>query len=318
LIRRILLYTALLIGLAYLLNGLLLEGLRRNRSGLYDKYTTSFLRANSYNTLMLGSSRSFMHIDNRLFDSLTGTHSFNLGLPGATTRMSYACLRAYLVHSAKPERVFLELDFHISHLRTDTIYNFSTYFPYLSNPELYRQFSAIDPRFRYFKTIPFYSLPYLGIKSLSASLNGWRGRSGPYDGYFREGFFENRLRDDYNNFRVKSYHGYICPESRAYLDSIIDLCRSNRIELCFTMSPAYQDSRAEVLNRDRIIAQYAAIAAAHRLPLFDFSSDSSIVSDPALFEDNYHLLYPGARMYTRKLAAEVNNKSHGFPLLGKD
>src|ERR1700741_1222840 len=103
------------IGIAYALQWFVTEGLRQNRKGIYRKYTTTFLEKNSYNTIMLGSSRMFMHLDNRLFDSLCHTRSYNIGLPGATMRMSFACLKAYCENSNIPETVFLELDYHISH-----------------------------------------------------------------------------------------------------------------------------------------------------------------------------------------------------------
>jgi len=148
---------------------------------------------------MMGSSRMFMHLDNNLFDSITHNRSYNIGLPGATMRLSYVCLKAYCVNSKIPKQVFLELDYQISHITTDTIYNFSTYFPFLQNKELYNQFKTIDKRFIQFKTNPFYELPYLGINSLSASINGWINREGYYDHYFKNGFFKNELYDDYNH-----------------------------------------------------------------------------------------------------------------------
>ena len=308
-IRRILIYSIVLVALAYVLNWFLMEGLRRNTSGIYDKYTTTFVRQNHFNTIMLGSSRMFMHLDNTLFDSLTGTDSYNIGLPGATTRMSYACLRAYCENSELPKTVFYELDFHISHLRTDTIYNFPTYFPYLGNQALYSRFVAIDGRFRYFKYVPFYSMPFSGISSLSASIHGWTGKAGFYDHYFQKGFFRNELADDYNNVSVKHYDGYIGQESRQYLDSVIQFCQQQKIHLIFTMSPVYKNALGEVKNRSRIVSQFHDIAAIHRLKLLDFSTDSLISPQKIYFEDNYHMFYSGARLYTRKIAAGFNNIS---------
>ncbi|MBS1634774.1 MAG: hypothetical protein JST26_02550 [Bacteroidetes bacterium] len=307
--RRIITYLLVLVLLAYALHWFLMEGMRRNSTGIYGKYTTTFVRPNTYNTIMLGSSRMFMHLDNELFDSITGTNSYNIGLPGATTRMSYACLRAYCVNSKLPETVFYELDFHISHLETDTVYNFTTYFPYLGNEELYSRFTTIDSRFRGFRYVPFYSLPYSGIPSLSAAIHGWFGKEGYYDHYFRKGFFRNELMDDYNNVRIKKYNGYIGRETRDYLDSLILFCREKHISLHFTMSPVYRDSQSEVLNRDRIIEQYGDIATMNRIMLWDYSRDTAIVNHKVYFEDNYHMLYPGARLYTRKIAVEYHNIS---------
>ncbi|MGV2481112.1 UNVERIFIED_CONTAM: hypothetical protein IGO34_30415, partial [Salmonella enterica subsp. enterica serovar Weltevreden] len=87
-------------------------------------------------------------------------------------------LQSYLQYSQVPETVFLECDFHNSHLKTDTIFSFPRYFPFLSNPVLYEGFRAIDPRFRQFRYNPFYSLPYSGIDGLSTALRGWAQKPG--------------------------------------------------------------------------------------------------------------------------------------------
>lgn len=306
-IKRIVIYLIITICLAYALQWFVVEGLRKNKQGIYEKYTTVFLKKNSYNTIMVGSSRMFMHLDNQLFDSLCHTNSYNIGLPGATMRLSYACLKAYCQNSTMPQTVFLELDYHISHIKTGTIYNFSTYIPYLKNQELYTQLSAIDKRFIQFKYNPFYALPHLGINSLSASVNGWFGRTGFYDHYFYQGFFKNELIDDYNNVQAKNENSIINQETRSYLDSILQFCKSQNSQLYFAISPAYKDVSKEMKYHQPIIDQFKTIANRNRIILFDFSGDTTITNHKVYFEDNYHMLHSGALIYTQKIAADFNN-----------
>lgn len=292
--------------LLYGLKWFIHEGMRRNPKGVYEKYTTVFLKKNSYNSLVLGSSRAEMHFDVSLFDSITGLHSFNAGVSGGTTRMAYVILKSYTLNSKLPETVFLECDFHISHVKTDTIFNFSRYFPFLSNPTLYQGFKAIDPRFRQFKYNPLYSLPYSGIHGLSTALRGWTGKSGSYDDAYQNGFYKNAA-GQYNHYNTSPFYGSIHPETRHYLDSIIGFCRDNHCRLIFTMSPVYKDARKEVINRERIISQYQNIAAIHHIPLLNYSADTSICNHNTFFDDDYHMLYSGARFFTRKIAVDFNN-----------
>ncbi len=306
-IKKGIIYTGLVIILAYALQWFMLAGLRHNAQGVYDKYNTLFLKKNSYNTLILGSSRAEMHTDVRLLDSLTGLNTFNAGVSGATTRMAYAVLKSYVVNSKIPKTIFLECDFHISHLSTDTIFNFPRYFPYLSNQVLYSEFKQIDPRFRQFKYNAFYGLPYMGIPCINPALNGWLGKSGKYDAFYTNGFFKNTVIDHYDHFNTKTYYGYISKETRQYLDSIILFCKTNSARLIFTMSPAYISAQKEVLNKQHIIEQYKNIAFINHLPLFNYSDDSGIIYNKHYFEDNYHMLYEGARIYTRKIATDFNN-----------
>lgn len=305
-IRKILTYTVAFVILLYGLRWFVYEGMRRSTKGVYEKYATVFLKKNAYNTLVLGSSRAEMHFDTPLFDSITGLHSFNAGVPGGTTRMAYVVLKSYLQHSKLPETIFLECDFHISHLKTDTIFSFPRYFPFLSNTALYQGFKAIDPRFGKFKYNPLYSLPYSGIHGFSAAFLGWTGKPGSYDEVYQNGFYKNTT-GTYNHYNTKPFYGYIHPETRQYLDSIISFCKNNQLRLIFTMSPVHQNARKEVMNRERIISQYQDIADVHHIPLFNYIADTSICNDNLFFDDDYHMVYPGARLFTLKIAADFNN-----------
>ncbi len=300
-------YFIITLVLLYALQWFVCEGVRRNPKGNFEKYTTIFLKKNNYNTLVVGSSRAFMHLENSLFDSLTGTDSYNIGLAGASTRVSYIALRSYCVNSQVPKTILFEIDYHISHLNTDTVFNFNQYIPYLENPELYNGFKSIDHRFMYFKYLPVYSLPYLNTKSLSSALHGWAKKSGLYDDSFNKGFYKNLNRDKEYNFKVKQFTGILSEENNHYLDSMILFCKNNHCRLIFTISPAYKDVQREVINKDQIIEQYETIALSNQIPLLNYSDDPAIINDKSYFEDNYHMLYSGARIYTRKIAADFNN-----------
>lgn len=283
------------------------KGLQINSEGVYHKYTTIFLKKNNYNSLILGSSRAEMHLDVKLLDSLTGLNSFNAGVSGASTRMAFIVLKSYLQQSTIPKTIFLEIDFHISHLKTDTIFNFPRYFCYLSNPVLYSELKKIDSRFVHFKYNPFYSLPFSGINSLSPALHGWLGKSAEYDRYYRNGFFENTVNDHYDHFDVKQFTGFIHPETKQYLDSFIVFAKKNHCKLVFTLSPVFKNAEKEVLNKQVIIENFKNIAIKNQVEFLDFSNDTTLSNHKYYFEDNYHMFYTGARNYTGKIAKGYNN-----------
>jgi len=310
LIKKIVTYIIISIIFLFATQWIVLEGFRKNKGGIYQKYNTIFLKRNDYSTIMMGSSRMFMHLDNNLFDSLTKSHSYNIGLPGATMRLSFVCLKAYCEKSKIPKKLFLELDYHISHIATDTIYNFATYFPYLENKTLYSQLQQIDHRFTQFKYNPLYELPYLGINSLSASVNGWTGNKGFYDDYFKNGFFKNELYDDYDHVLRINKNKHMSEETKSYLDSTINFCRQNHMTLFFTISPAYKKALENLKHKKFVIKQFEEIARTENIKLFNYSLDTSITNHQNYFEDNYHMLYSGARQYTLKIAQDFNNILH--------
>ena len=305
--KKIITYALITIGLMYASQWFIYKGLQLNKQGVYHKYNTIFLDTNNYDALILGSSRAEMHYDTKLLDSLTGLNTFNAGVSGASTRMAYIVLKSYLIHSKMPKSIFLEIDFHISHLKTDTIFNFPRYFCYLSNPVLYSEFKKIDSRFSQFKYNPFYSLPFSGINSLSPALHGWLGKSASYDFSYEKGFFKNTVADNYDHFDVKQFTGFIHPETRQYLDSFMLFANKHKCKLVFTISPVYKNAETEVLNKDQIINEFQNIAKINHVDFINLSSDTTVSNHHYFFEDNYHMLYLGAQNYTRKIATFYNN-----------
>jgi hypothetical protein len=272
---------------------------------MYEKLNTTFLKQNNFDVIFLGSSRMFMHLDNRIYDSIFKTNSYNIGLSGATTRMSFITLKSYLENSQKPKTLFYELDFHISHLETDSIFNFSTYIPFLQNKTLYSEFKKIDSRFFHFKYNPIYSLPHIGTGGFGASLNAWFGRTGMYDHFFEKGFFENKIRDIFEMPGARNKDAKISAETKVYLDSIIQFCQNNQVELIFTISPAYEKVSLDFPQHNKVISSLKDIVAINGNKVLDFSTDVEIVKNASYFEDNFHMFYQGAKKYTLKLCCSL-------------
>ncbi|MEO6304234.1 MAG: hypothetical protein ABIP51_13800, partial [Bacteroidia bacterium] len=170
------------------------KGLLKQTKGYYGKYTTAFLKENNFNVLFLGSSRAEMHYDTKLFDSLTGSNSFNLSLAGANPQVAYAALKTYLVKSKAPKHLIYEIDYHYLGFNSGEIKEFNNYFPFLSIPELRSQFNKIDPRINHFYYDPYYSFPYTGFKNLSTSLHGWLNIPNQIDSLYYKGYFKESLR----------------------------------------------------------------------------------------------------------------------------
>jgi hypothetical protein len=308
LIRKISIYTFIFVISIYSFEWFILSGLRKSPKGMYEKLNTTFLKQNSFDVIFLGSSRMFMHLDNRLYDSVFNTNSYNIGLAGATTRISYITLKSYLVNSQKPKTLYFELDYHISHLETDSIFNFSTYIPFLQNKTLYSEFNKIDSRFFHFKYNPIYSLPHIGTGGFGASLNTWFGRTGMYDQFFEKGFFENKIKDNFGMAGHVNKNAKIGSETKMYLDSMIRFCQNNQIELIFTISPAYKNVSIDIPQHQKVITSLKKIAAKNTIRTYDFSSDLELISTESYFEDNYHMYYEGARKYTLKLCDSLKKK----------
>lgn len=276
-------------------------GVRKNTTGVFEKYTTIFLKQNDHNALFLGSSRTEMHFDPRIFDSITGLNSYNLGITAATTRIAYGILRSYCFKSTKPTYLIYDIDYHFLKYGTDTIRHFTRFFPYLQNEVLYEEFNKIDPRFRSFKHNPLHSLPYSNIGLLGASLHGWLNTKEKFDADYYKGY-PNKV--PYTELQLKKtdrFYSWFHPTQRAYLDSIIAFSKTNKIKLILVTSPMFAGGNTELINRSSIVKQIQNIALMNDLTYLDLSH-CSFSDRHDCFTDYYHLTHKGSVLFSNEFS----------------
>jgi len=305
LIKKIIIHTVCVTLGLYGLRYLHWKGLLQQEQGYYAKYRTAFLEKNEYDVVFLGSSRVAMHYNTAMFDSLTGSNSFNLSLSGATPRVSLAALKAYLEKSAVPKYIFLETDLHNVHANGD-IMESNNYFPFFQNQTLLNEFNQIDPRMKHFYYNAFYSSPYTGYKNISTSLHSWFGVKGKIDDRFYKGYVKN----DYENGSclqlVKPYKGGFSAMNGKYFEEIIRFCKQKNIQLVLVSSPMFAGGKIDLLNKGQIVTTLDAYAQLYGLQHWNLSS-TPYCNQRNLFIDHFHMNYKGARLFTAKLADLYSN-----------
>jgi hypothetical protein len=313
LIKKALIYFSLLTAALYGLRELHYEGLLRQDEGFYGKFKTIFLKKNSYNLLFLGSSRVEMHYDPQIIDSICGSNSYNLGTKGATPRVAWAVLKAYLSKSAVPSAIVYDVDYHFLKYQSEEVKEFNNYFPFLNNKILLEEFSKIDPRMRHFYMNPYYSWPYTGLKNISTSLHGWTGVPNKTDSLYYKGFLKESFLPELKFKPARPAHSWFHPTERAYLDSVIQYCKKNSVQLHLLTSPMFAGGRLDVKNKDQIVQQLKNMASANGLRYYDLSS-LPFCDRRGLFTDHFHMNRRGAREFSLYLARSLNNKE-GFSAL---
>lgn len=306
--RKIFLYFITLTCLAFLIRFFIHEGIRKNDSGLFDKFNELF-RAKDYNELIfVGSSRAECHFNTRIFDSITGLNSYNIGISGSNNSFTFGILKSYLSERKAPKIAVMNIDFHFSNESSDTIYEFPRFFPYLDNDILFNELTKRDKRFYAFKYIPFYSLPFLGEKYLNCAFRGYFNKPSSYDLSCYKGFqyinpIEYKQIDKADTIR---YTASLLKENADYLDSIISLCKSKKIELYFVVSPAHTIVSKRIINLEEHLDKFKVIADKSSIPFFNYTEDS-ICSQDNLFADLYHMKKEGADLFTAKFSKEFKS-----------
>ncbi|MGE0569012.1 MAG: hypothetical protein AB7O73_13820, partial [Bacteroidia bacterium] len=216
-ITYIILVTILLFGT----RKLIYIGILKNDNGYYSKYKHAFFETEYHEVLFLGSSRTAMHFDTEIFDSITNFNSFNLSLSGAGPMVCHAALKAYLSVHKSPRYLLYDPDFHELIHENKQIMDFNNYFPFLTNNVLRTEFSKIDNRMNYFYYLPFYSLPYTTFKNISSSVHGWIGRPEKSAMQFIKGFQKVDDKPKLNFIPTKQVEGVLTVNNLTYIDSII-------------------------------------------------------------------------------------------------
>lgn len=304
--KRALLYILLAIGLTYGARELEYAGVRSNRQGEFAKLRECFLEKNNYDMIYVGSSRAESQYNPVIIDSATGLRSYNIGLLGATAPFMLAGLEGYLEKSTAPKYVVLNIDYHLFTDNPDTIHQFARYFPYLSNEALYKGLCARDSRFKWFRYVPFYSMPFFGTRYLNASVRGFAGITGFYDTLHVRGYCPvvPEQAVDIDTIRVKPYRSVPAPVIMESYERIAQICSEKNIRLILVISPLYAKYSGWLLNEDELNARFHAFAQQHHLPLLDYAHDP-LGSEKALFADPAHLNKAGSERFSRLFAHDL-------------
>lgn len=304
-LKKIIFYFFVLTALSFVLRFFIHEGLRKNQSGVFDKLNIIFHQTNLHEVLFIGSSRAECHFNTKLFDSITGLKSYNMGISGSNNSFTYGIFKSYLSNHPSPKIAIMNIDFHFAHQGSDTIYEFPRFFPYLDNKVLYDELVKRNKRFFAFKYIPFYSLPFLGEKYLNNCFRGYMNRPSTYDLSMYQGFqYINPIEYKKINYTdTISYTATILKENLDYLDSIIYVCKEKNIKLFFVVSPTHQIVSKRIKNIGDHIGKFQSIAGQNHIPFMNYTNDSICANDK-YFADLYHMKKEGADLFTVKFSKD--------------
>lgn len=314
-IKKTVIYALLFVSALYLYRELLYTGLRKNAQGIFHKYNDMFLDSMRYDVLFMGSSRAEMHYNPRIFDSITGLSSYNIGISGATPKINFAFLKAFCASHPAPQYLVYDIDFYGLKYEADTLPGFPHCFPYLGNTALRHELLRIDPRFNSFYYNPLHSLPYTQTRYLSASVHGWLGVLGKYDSFCYKGYQTADPALGCRDLPQKPHYSYIHLQKRAYIDSIIRFSKDHHIQLLLESSPVFGGGSG-LINKQQLTGQLRNIATENGLE-YDDDSAPWFCNDKGYFADNHHLNEKGSSLFSGLFSARFHNIYLKFPLSGK-
>ena len=282
----------------------LVKGLKEFRTGA--RGVTNRLMAGQLNAeiLLLGSSRTEVHMDPVIIGERLDLECYNLGRSGLPMDVQFPLFEVYLKYNSKPRLVVQGLDI-ASLLPSTNIYRPGQFVPYLNEPAFYSSLTAIDPFLRYARWAP--------IVGISKYRTGYEALSGLFHFEPRErlikGFSPQKLswKDDFAKFKLQNRSGKqfeVSSLTESVLRRFLVFCKEQRLDVVLVYSPEYFEVDGIVINRPEVIAQMRKVASEFTVPLLDYTKHP-LCQEKRYFYNSQHLNSEGARLFSTILADDL-------------
>lgn len=254
----------------------------------------SFLSENVLDTdlLFLGSSRAMYHLSPAVMDSVLGTHSYNLGMPGADMSDVWARYMLYRQKHGTVPYVIINVDyFSLAKSLGVELYQF---YPWFHN-HLFRKY--------------VFKKRHFPIVDRFVPMARFRGSRGQYlikaPKSLKQGFsgFDKRMDMD------KINHAELCftiePEIESAFCDLLDMIKADGAKVLLLASPMYKEALVRMSNPGQMREYYKNVAKARGILFLDYSDMSGISCDSSLFADRLHLNSAGAAAFSDSLANAI-------------
>lgn len=284
------------------------KGLKDSDHLEYSEWNAIYNGEIDSDIIIQGSSRAWRQVNPLTLEDSTQLSVYNLGMDGYHFPMQTCRYDIYRKQNKKPKYIIQILD-HFTLKKRGNLFNKHQFIPYLKDTVLtnqlkkYEGFTWLDyniPYFGYFgsKEITFAGLfEFLKLKDFqSPNYKGFKSSNKNW-----EAGFDNEKKNNQKGKRID-----IRFDIFKQLDTFIKDSKKDGIEVILVYPPDYIEFQEYIINRDSIIGSYNYLAEKNDINFIDFSSDSQICNNKALFYNPTHLNSTGSKIFSAKLAAILN------------
>jgi hypothetical protein len=258
----------------------------------------------NYDILFIGSSRTALHVNPRIIDSITKMNTYNAGRFGANILEINLMLQCYLEKHIPPKLVVADFSVNSFNIDENAIYSSVDYFEYMNDENVYNVLSKYHKRAWLWKYFPFLQLCEAGEMQKMQAVFGLLGKKETSEGY--KGYKENGT-------------GFISPQSKYEdnfdfkvdtkalntLQQLIHSCKQNNIQLAFTYSPEFYLLHHK--TEDNFFKTLEAVCEKNKIPFLNYKHHE-ICKQNTFFTDPVHLNTQGATAFSVSLAEDINNQ----------
>jgi len=227
--------------------------------------------------VLLGSSRCRSHLQPDIILENTGKIGLNLGISGAGA-VEIKLLLLQVIKNISVKDVFIQVDDEFDHNGVSSV-AIGAWMPYLREDIVYEELIKLDPKYFYYKYIPFYrymiSEPLTGIRNVNLILGGISIIDIREKGFSAS----TKIKQGYDSYNVQ----LVGKENEVYKE-IMKICEISDINLFFYTAPFY-NSTTDFNTLRKFLPNYK-----------DFSRS---ITERRMFANLTHLNVNGSEVFTR-------------------
>lgn len=293
-IVNILLFFVLVIGVDVAV-GRFGDNLQAHAKGGNTKRTNDLVMSDTYDVLILGSSRAHHHYDTPFLSDTLGMDVFNAGYDGNGVVLAYGLLEM-VIERYKPRLILYDVEpaFDINVYAADNhhtryISNLKPYFRHkevgklirdVSDEEWYKVHSGL---MRYNSGLITRSID--NIRPVSIAPSGYEPLSGIYTG---DGEKPDNNGVEIDTFKLK------------YIEKLIQLAKENNIPMAMIASPKYG------WKNENILKPVIDICNREGVEFINYYDNSEFMHHKEYFKEPMHLNTEGARVFSTRIVKDIH------------
>lgn len=243
----------------------------------------------------LGSSRTLVQYNPRIFDSILDVSSYTLGCDAMHIVLQVQCYQIAREFNDKPKYLILDLLWQSLDMELAPLSKYA-YMPYINNHR-FRQIVKNNDNLSFaYLYFPYYRF-HLERKSgqyykNSKMYKGYQARDIPWSPIDPNGLDTIHYRQEKKAIEL--------------LDSFLCDCRRDSISVILIHSPFERNGFEKIQNHDDMLDLFRSIAERHNVPFLDYTEDP-ICYDTLNFYNAMHLNSHGADIFSAKLAHDLDS-----------
>jgi hypothetical protein len=274
-------------------------GLKKTKWGQSGELNYAMNDSTYYNTIFLGSSTIHVAIRPTVFDSISGLHSFNLGMIMYQVTEINMLVKKYIKSHGAPRHIVIGCD-EGTLSRLSGIWHSQQYYPFIEDSD-FKEFVTLQPDLRMGKYMPPVAMNLMDDELKGLALIGLFNYKNKYD--LRERGYtavDARMKNDLPRIAANfstNIRGW------QLLEETIEYCQKRNVSVTILVPPKYNYIMSD--PNIAFMAKLKSLESKYGIRVLDFSDDKRFQSKE-MFSDRVHLTTKGAYLFTSVLAHEMS------------